>query len=113
MKIFVFTMTIAAALFIPAYGQETVSAPSPKPGRTQARSENQQDRVAQGVASGQLTAGETANLEHREAKLNHEVRADRRANGGKLTAQEKRQVNRQQNRLSRSIYADKHNARTQ
>ena len=28
--------------------------------------ENQQDRIAQGVGSGQLTAGETANLERKE-----------------------------------------------
>ena len=77
------------------------------------RKENQQDRIAQGVGSGQLTAGETARLEQREARLNREVRADRRANGGRLTAQERRQVNRQQNRLSRQIYRDKHNQRRQ
>src|SRR4051812_32559012 len=113
MKTFVFATTIAVVLFIPAYGQEAVGVPSPKPGRIQARRENQQDRIAQGVASGQLTAGETANLENNEAKLNHEVRTDRKANGGRLTTQEKRQVNRQQNRLSRNIDADKHHARTQ
>ena len=37
---------------------------------------------AQGVRSGQLTPHETANLEHRESNINHEVAADRRANGG-------------------------------
>jgi hypothetical protein len=77
------------------------------------RAENQQDRIAQGVKSGQLTAGETAHLENNEAKINREVKADRAANGGKLTAQEKAQVNRQQNRESRQIYRDKHNNRTQ
>jgi hypothetical protein len=77
------------------------------------RAENQQDRIAQGVKSGQLTAGETAHLENNEAKINREVKADRAANGGKLTAQEKAQVNRQQNRESRQIYRDKHNDRKQ
>jgi hypothetical protein len=77
------------------------------------RAENQQDRIAQGVKSGQLTAGETAHLEKNEAKINHEVRNDRAANGGKLTPQEKKQVNRQQNRESRKIYRDKHNGRHQ
>jgi hypothetical protein len=77
------------------------------------RAENQQDRIAQGVKSGQLTAGETANLETKEAAINGEVKADRAANGGKLTAAEKAQVNRQQNRLSNQIYRDKHNAATQ
>ncbi|HVO13195.1 MAG TPA: hypothetical protein VMX54_20805 [Vicinamibacteria bacterium] len=79
----------------------------------QERRENQQDRIAQGIKSGQLTAGETARLERREAGLNHEIRTDRQANGGTLTPQERRQVNHQQNRLSRQIYRDKHNQRRQ
>jgi len=77
------------------------------------RKENQQKRIAQGVKSGSLTAGETANLEHKEAKINRETRRDRRQNGGNLTNKEKAQVNRQQNRVSRDIYRDKHNDRTQ
>jgi hypothetical protein len=77
------------------------------------RAENQQDRIAQGIKSGQLTAGESAHLESNEAKINKEVRNDRTANGGKLTAQERAQVNRQQNRMSHQIYRDKHNARHQ
>jgi hypothetical protein len=76
------------------------------------RKENQQDRIANGVKSGQLTAGETANLETKEAAINGETRADRAANGGKLTSAEKAQINRQQNRLSNQIYQDKHNANT-
>lgn len=75
------------------------------------RAENQQDRIAQGVKSGQLTAGETSNLEKNEAKINNEMRNDRAADGGKLTPAEKAKVNRQQNRESRQIYRDKHNAR--
>jgi hypothetical protein len=77
------------------------------------RAENQQDRIAQGVQSGQLTAGGTANLEKKEAAVNQEVRTDRTLNGGHLTPQEKRIVNRQQNNLSNQIYQDKHNAATQ
>src|SRR5258708_2287611 len=77
------------------------------------RKENQQDRIAQGVKSGQLTAGETANLETKEAAINGETKADRAANGGKLTAAEKKQINGQQNQMSKQIYKDKHNASTQ
>ena len=77
------------------------------------RAENQQDRIAQGIKSGQLTAGEAAHLESNEAKINKELRNDRAANGGKLTPQERKQVNRQQNRTSRQIYRDKHNGRRQ
>jgi hypothetical protein len=77
------------------------------------RRENQQDRIAQGIKSGQLTAGESSRLESKEAGLNKEVRTDRAANGGKLTSAEKIQVNKQQNKLSKKIYQDKHNSRTQ
>ncbi len=77
------------------------------------REENQQDRIAQGVKSGQLTAGEASHLEANQARINTEVRNDRAANGGTLTQQEKQQVNRQQNRQSRQIYRDKHNTRKQ
>jgi hypothetical protein len=73
---------------------------------------NQQGRIANGVSSGQLTAGETKNLEGREAGLNKEIHNDRSANGGTLTPQERSQVNHQQNNLSKSIYNDKHNANT-
>jgi hypothetical protein len=69
--------------------------------------------IAQGVKSGQLTVGETANLEKREAAINKEVKNDRAENGGKLTAAERRQVNRQENRTSRAIYRKKHNGRIQ
>ena len=73
---------------------------------------NQQGRIANGISSGQLNAGETKNLENREAGLNNEIHNDRAANGGTLTPQERQQVNQQQNNLSRSIYDDKHNAST-
>ena len=89
----------------------TTTAPAPKPTIAQ-RKENQQDRIANGVRSGQLTAGETSKLETKEAAINGETRADRAANGGKLTSAEKQQINTQQNQLSKQIYNDKHNANT-
>jgi hypothetical protein len=77
------------------------------------RQRNQQDRIAQGIKSGQLTPGETAHLENHEKNVNQEIRSDRAANGGKLTAGEKAKVNRQENRNSHRIYRDKHNGRAQ
>ena len=94
-------------------GSSATTTPAPKPKPTIAqRKENQQDRIANGVQSGQLTAGETANLEKKEAGINKETATDRAANGGKLTSAEKKQVNQQQNQMSKQIYADKHNANT-
>jgi hypothetical protein len=77
------------------------------------RQRNQQERIAQGIKSGQVTAGEAAHLEGREAAVNHEIRSDRAANGGKLTAKEKAHINRQQNANSAAIYRKKHNGRKQ
>ncbi len=74
------------------------------------REENQQDRIAQGVKSGELTPHETAKLERQESRINREVRNDRKANGGNLTNKEKAKINRQQNRESARIYNKKHNA---
>lgn len=71
---------------------------------------NQQGRIANGVASGQLTARESRNLEGRESNLNRQVGAERRANGGRLTPEERQQARQRQNNLSRSIYNDKHNS---
>jgi len=99
----------AAAQTAPNAVQTSPTPPVPKPQTINQRLENQQDRIAQGIRSGQLTAGEAANLESKESAITKEVRADRQANGGKLTQAERAQVNRQLNHTSRQIYRDKHN----
>ena len=112
------SLMLAAALAVsaPTFAQQSQPAPqraaqpSPAPNSVNGHRENQQDRIANGVQSGQLTAGETKNLESREANLNQQIHADRTANGGKLTPQERQQINNRQNNISRSIYQDKHNA---
>lgn len=78
-----------------------------------ARKENQQDRVAQGVKSGQLTAGETSKLEHQEAGINKEERGMRAEDNGHLTAQDRHTLAAQQNQESKRIYRDKHNGNVQ
>jgi hypothetical protein len=75
------------------------------------REENQQDRIAQGIKSGQLTPGEASRLEKQEGRMNNEVKDMRQDNGGKLTQGEKAKVNKQENRESNRIYKDKHNNR--
>jgi hypothetical protein len=77
------------------------------------RKENQQDRIAQGVKSGQLTAGETSHLEHQEAGINKEEKGMRAQDNGHLTSQDRKTLNKQQNTESKRIYRDKHNARKQ
>ena len=77
--------------------------------RVNGRAFNQQGRIANGMSSGRLTAGESKNLENRESSTNKQVSADRAANDGHLTGQEKSQINQRQNNLNQSIYNDKHN----
>lgn len=73
------------------------------------RKVDQQDRIANGVKSGQLTAGETSRLEHQEAGINKEERGMRAQDNGHLTKQDRQTIHKQQNQESRRIYRDKHN----
>lgn len=77
------------------------------------RAGNQQNRVANGVRSGQMTAHETRNVEGREASIHRQIANDRTANGGRLSGQERQQINQRQNNVGRSINNDRHNAATQ
>jgi hypothetical protein len=71
--------------------------------------QSQQERIAQGTKDGQLTAGESTQLENEESKINQERHNDITANGGKLTPQERAQIKQQQKQVSNQIYKDKHN----
>jgi hypothetical protein len=101
------------ALAVPAaFAQSTTTTTAdPDHATINQRKENQQDRIANGVNSGELTPGETANLESKEAGLNKEEHTMRADDNGKLTAADRAKLTRQQNRLSKQIYAKKHNAR--
>lgn len=119
-----FTLSIALTFAAPAAFAQTgqpvgpapvvppVSQQAPAQNRVNQREENQQQRIGNGVKSGQLTPGETSHLERGEQHIDNQVARDRSANGGHLTGQERRQVNREQNRESGRIYRDKHNGRT-
>lgn len=76
----------------------------------QQREQNQQQRIDQGIASGQLTPKEAGRLETQQARI--QQREARMKADGNLTAAERRSLTRQQNRASRNIYRKKHNDRT-
>ncbi len=78
-------------------------------GEVDNRVHNEQARINQGVASGQLTRGEYTHVETRLERINASRRYDLRTNGGRLTAAEKRNLNVRENHLSNTIYFDKHN----
>lgn len=94
----------------PPPSQAGSAAPAPPHGQNiYQRRRDQQQRIANGVQNGSLTAAGTENLESREARINGEIARDKSANGGTLTQQERQQIQRQDNNLSRAIYRDKHN----
>src|SRR5277367_5736348 len=76
------------------------------------REANQDQRIANGLRSGQMTSGEAARAERTQSNIDQQVHNDREANGGKLTGAERQQINGEQNAASRQIYDEKHNANT-
>ncbi len=95
---------ILSALVAPVFAQTATP-------RIDAREAKQQQRIANGVASGQLTAKETQHLEARESKLAADERAAKA--DGVVTARERAKLTREENRDSRAIYKDKHNNKVQ
>jgi hypothetical protein len=74
------------------------------------RDVNQQQRIEQGLQSGQLNTREAARLENEEARVERDQ--SRAMKDGKLTPQEKARLSREQNHVSRDIYREKHDAQT-
>lgn len=110
---FVMSTAILMAMVMPAaFAQQTNTSTTTPPPTIQDRKDDQQDRIANGVQDGQLTAGETKNLESKEANINSEEHTMRADDDGKLTAADRTKINNQQNKVSSDIYADKHNAAT-
>ena len=107
---FVLGTAILTAMVMPAAFAQSTSTTTPP--TVQQRKTDQQDRVANGVQDGQLTAGETKNIENKEAGINAEEKTMRADDNGHLTTADRTKLNNQQNRLSNNIYNDKHNANT-
>jgi hypothetical protein len=75
------------------------------------RDANQQERIEQGLQSGELSTREAGQLERDEQRLERTQARDLKS-GGALTPQEQAQITHQQNQVSRDIYQGKHNAVT-
>jgi len=109
MRLVLGTAILTAMVMPAAFAQSTSTTTPPT---VQQRKTDQQDRVANGVQDGQLTAGETKNIENKEAGINAEEKTMRADDNGHLTTADRTKLNNQQNRLSNNIYNDKHNANT-
>jgi hypothetical protein len=77
-------------------------------GSTVQRDVNQQERIEQGLQSGELNTREAGQLEKQEATV--DKMQSKALKDGTLTPAEKARLQRAQNKVSADIYKDKHNA---
>ena len=99
------TLIVAGALLLPTFA---VAQSTPNLDK---RERKQQQRIRQGVRSGELTPAEKRHLEARERKLKKDeakAKAD-----GEVTPTERARLQREANRDSRAIYRQKHDAQHQ
>jgi hypothetical protein len=99
-----FALIAAVALSAPVFAQNSANVGTPK---IDQRQEHQQDRIAAGVKSGQLTARETQQLEQREAKIETDKRLAKA--DGTVTKAERAKLNKELTHASHKIYKKKHN----
>ncbi|ANH69042.1 hypothetical protein [Mitsuaria sp. 7] len=97
---------VSSLMAVSAFAQTPATATP----RVDQREANQQQRIANGAASGQLTAKETQHLEKEQARVdNAEAKAK---SDGVVTAKERRQLQRKQDVASADIRRAKHNNKT-
>jgi hypothetical protein len=95
-------VAVSALFSVPALAQTTSSEVQ--------RNVNQQQRIENGLQSGQLSTKEAAQLEKGEANI-EKMESKAEANGN-LSNAEKQRIQRAQNKESQEIYRDTHNAQT-
>lgn len=106
MKIQTVLLSVVLASSSMAFAQTAVPRDPMAIPKIDQRQANQDKRIDQGVASGQLTGHEANRLEKGEQRIeNAEVRAKA---DGTVTAQERKHLTRMENKESRAIYRQKH-----
>lgn len=94
------TAAVIAAFAFPVFAQ-TTSTP-----RIDQRQKEQQQRIDQGVKSGQLNKKEAARLEKGQARI--QKMENKAAADGKITARERARIEKAQDRESRRIERERH-----
>lgn len=108
------TMLTASTFAIASLGlyAQTASAQTAAPvtPHVDQREANQQQRITQGVGSGELTQKEAYKLEKEQAAID---KTEARAKAdGKVTRAERKRLHRMQDAASRDIHKQKHDAQT-
>ena len=105
----ILTGTTFAIASIGTFAQAGAPA-APATPRVDQREANQEKRIEQGIASGQLNAKETHRLDKQQARV-QVAEANAKADG-KVTKGERKHLNKMQDRASKNIHAQKHDAQT-
>ena len=101
------SLRIIAILLALCFAGVASASNIPSPGIDK-REKNQQQRIMQGMRSGELTPRETAKLKREQARIKKKER--RFKSDGVLTCKERHTLHRYLNRASRHIYREKHDA---
>jgi hypothetical protein len=96
---------LLSACALPAFAQQRTATPGID--RTQ---QNQDNRIINGLRSGELTVQEAQNLQRGKNRI-EASKQDAKADGV-VTVAERRKIKRQQKKMSRKIHNKKHNHRT-
>ena len=106
-------ITLIAAVIGIASGASFAQTTPDTPTRAETdvqRNANQQERIEQGLQSGQLNTKEAGKLEKEQAHIDTMEKRDLR--NGKISAKEQAKLNAAQNKASADITAQKHDAQT-
>ena len=104
MKLFISTGLVAVLAFSNSHAADSNVAADTQ------RDANQQQRIEQGLQSGQLTTHEAGKLERQETTVDRMEKRDLR--NGNISAGEQRRLTAAQNKVSRDIDHEKHDAQT-
>jgi len=102
------TVLAVAGLFLTVTATGSFAEPGTNDPGVNARQSNQQQRIQEGVKSGELTKEERRKLRKEQRELRRQERAAKR--DGTLTGQERRDLHKKQNQMSKDIYQEKHDA---
>lgn len=101
------SLALVAATVFPATTLRAQTAAGTYPSGINARERREQQRIRQGIRSGELTRREAGQLEANQARIRVDEAYARRS-GGQLTAAERRRLQGRLNRNSNAIYKQKH-----
>ena len=97
-------------IYTQKHDAQTANVTRPAVPTVRQRQQNQQQRIQQGVRSGELTPQEAGRLEAEQARIQQSK--ERMKSDGELTGAERQKLNTMQDRSSQHIYRQKHDAQS-